>query len=152
MSYYDKNSDGTGRDVREHIARRREDMRLQGAREQTPWGQMQKLSRQIRRLEKDIDAYRFQRVDFGAAVDDKIAAAQAQIAQLKTQKTALHAEIEAEERIAQDAEWTREVTIARRAEWNEMAQAHPQWPLGKIEHETGLKAEIVKRYITKWEL
>ena len=152
MSYYGENSDGTGQDVRDHIQNEIDRQEHQEAHEQTPWGKIEKMACQIRSLEVEIRAYRSQRVDSGAEVADKIATAKAQIEVLKAQKTALHTELDAQEREEQDAEWTLEVTIARRAEWNKAAQANPKWKQYKMQTATGYKMDTLKHYIAKWEL
>ncbi len=151
MSYYGEDSDGTGRDVRDHIQQQLDGDKAREAYEQTPKGQVSKLNSQINRLEKDRLYWLIEGQTGRSDIPTKLAEVEAQIAAVTAERDALGAELDTQERIEQDAEWTKEVTVSRRAEWNKVAQAH-KWPQGKIEHEVGFKMDTLKHYIAKWEL
>lgn len=140
--YYGADSDGTGRDVRDHNAYQKE----QAERDREA---AESLVSQLHRAEKRYLRY----LQPGPMVDKE-----KNLAEAKAEKERLEALIAAEEREAakarrakQDKEWTREVTAARKEEWNAVAKAH-NWPQGRAEHEVGFKLNTIKRYLEKYNL
>jgi len=152
MSYYGEGSDGTGRDVRDHIQRQLDADKARKAYEQTPRGWISKLNDKLDSLEKDRLYWLIENQTGRSDIPAKLAEVEAQIAAVTAERDVLSAELEAQERIEQDAEWTREVTIARRAEWNRVARANPKWKQYKMQQETGYKMDTLKHYIAKWGL
>lgn len=58
----------------------------------------------------------------------------------------------AELKIAEDAEWTRDVTISRRAAWNKEVNTMTAPTAAKIAAKLGFEMETLKRYVTKYNI